>query len=109
MTASVYAIRQFYAEELLAVCNLQSAALVRALATVPRERFLGPGPWRIRGMDGMFLPGATGSYTAPFTGIHGWYWQNRTDKPVTLKLSATGFFTESQEFRRGHAPRSKKF
>ena len=54
-------------------------------------------------------PGATGSYTAPFTGIHGWYWQNRTDKPVTLKLSATGFFTESQEFRRGQAPRSKKF
>jgi protein-L-isoaspartate(D-aspartate) O-methyltransferase len=62
MTASADAIRQFYAEELLAVCNLQSPALVRALATVPRERFLGPGPWRIRGMDGMFMPGATGTY-----------------------------------------------
>ncbi len=62
MTAPADAIRQFYAEELLAVCNLQSAALVRALATVPRERFLGPGPWRIRGMDGMFMPGATGGY-----------------------------------------------
>jgi protein-L-isoaspartate(D-aspartate) O-methyltransferase len=56
------AARHFYAEELHAVCNLQTPALVRALATVPRERFLGPGPWRIRGMDGMFLPGATGRY-----------------------------------------------
>ncbi|HEX2343777.1 MAG TPA: rRNA adenine N-6-methyltransferase family protein [Vicinamibacterales bacterium] len=62
MVASADAIRQFYAEELLAVCNLQSPALVRALAAVPRERFLGPGPWRIRGMDGMFMPGAPGTY-----------------------------------------------
>lgn len=62
MADSTETVRQFYAEELHAVCNLQSPALVRALATVPRERFLGPGPWRIRGMDGMFLPGATGSY-----------------------------------------------
>ncbi len=54
-------------------------------------------------------PGATSSYTAPFTGIHGWYWQNRTDRPVTLKLTATGFFVESQEFRRGQSPRQKTF
>lgn len=54
-------------------------------------------------------PGASGSYTAPFTGIHGWYWQNRTAQPVTLKLTATGFFTDSQEFRRGQSPRRKEF
>jgi protein-L-isoaspartate(D-aspartate) O-methyltransferase len=59
---SAAAARLFYAEELHAVCNLQTPALVRALATVPRERFLGPGPWRIRGMDAMFMPGATGTY-----------------------------------------------
>lgn len=41
------AVRQAYAEELRAVWNLRSAALLRALATIPRERFLGPGPWQI--------------------------------------------------------------
>lgn len=40
-------IRHYYAEELRAVANLQSAALVRAFATVPRERFLGSGPWQV--------------------------------------------------------------
>ena len=39
--------RQYYAEELRAVANLQSEALVRAFAKVPREHFLGPGPWQI--------------------------------------------------------------
>ena len=54
-------------------------------------------------------PAGHGSYVAPFPGIHGWYWQNRTDKPVTLKFSAAGFFTESQEFRRGAEPKKKSF
>jgi protein-L-isoaspartate(D-aspartate) O-methyltransferase len=37
--------RRFYAEEIEAVARLRSRALVEALATVPREQFLGPGPW----------------------------------------------------------------
>lgn len=41
------AIREAYAEELRAVSNLQSDALVKAFATVSREHFLGPGPWQI--------------------------------------------------------------
>lgn len=40
--------RAYYAEELRAVSDLQSEALVRAFAKVPRERFLGPGPWQVR-------------------------------------------------------------
>ena len=40
--------RQFFAEEIQALCNLQTPALVEALAVVPRERFLPPGPWVIR-------------------------------------------------------------
>ena len=40
-------LRQLYAEELRAVSNIRSMALVRAFATVPREDFLGPGPWQI--------------------------------------------------------------
>jgi protein-L-isoaspartate(D-aspartate) O-methyltransferase len=40
--------RRFFAEEIQAICGLQNAALVEALATVPREAFLPPGPWVIR-------------------------------------------------------------
>ena len=39
--------RRFYAEEIEAVARLRSAALVDALATVPRERFLRAGPWTV--------------------------------------------------------------
>ena len=39
--------RRFYAEEIEAVARLRSRALVEALASVPRERFLGPGPWTV--------------------------------------------------------------
>jgi len=31
-----------------------------------------------------------GSFTAPFTGSHGWYWKNTTDKSVTIKLTTSG-------------------
>ena len=40
-------IRHYYAEELRAAANLQSEALVQAFAKVPREHFLGPGPWQV--------------------------------------------------------------
>jgi len=39
--------RRFFAEEIEAVARLRSRALVDALASVPRERFLGAGPWTI--------------------------------------------------------------
>jgi protein-L-isoaspartate(D-aspartate) O-methyltransferase len=42
--------RQYYAEELRAVANIQSETVVRAFAKVPREHFLGPGPWQVRGL-----------------------------------------------------------
>lgn len=44
----IEARRRFYAEEVQMVANLQSVAVVEALATVPRERFLPPGPWTVR-------------------------------------------------------------
>jgi protein-L-isoaspartate(D-aspartate) O-methyltransferase len=48
--------RQYYAEELRAVANLQSESLVRAFGKVPREHFLGPGPWQVRspGIEGYY-------------------------------------------------------
>ena len=44
-----------------------------------------------------------GVYTAPFSGIHGWWWENTADVDVTITLTTTGFYTESHEFRRGQA------
>jgi protein-L-isoaspartate(D-aspartate) O-methyltransferase len=41
------ASRRRFAEELRAKKGLRSQALVEALARVPRERFVGPGPWLI--------------------------------------------------------------
>jgi len=41
--------RRFFAEELEAVCRLRSLDLVDAFASVPREQFLGPGPWTVLG------------------------------------------------------------
>ncbi len=42
-----------------------------------------------------------GSYTAPFDGIHGWYWQNRGQTTVHLRLNASGFFSAAREMRDG--------
>jgi protein-L-isoaspartate(D-aspartate) O-methyltransferase len=41
--------RQFFADEIEAVANLRTARLRDALASVPREQFLGPGPWTVHG------------------------------------------------------------
>src|SRR3954470_20457855 len=43
----VAAARRWFAEELRFVARVRSPAVVRAFAAVPRERFLGPGPWRV--------------------------------------------------------------
>jgi protein-L-isoaspartate(D-aspartate) O-methyltransferase len=40
-------LRNEFAEQLRAAAHLHSVSLVAALARVPRERFVGPGPWRI--------------------------------------------------------------
>lgn len=40
------------------------------------------------------LDNGSGSFTAPFEGSHGWYWLNRSDAPVTVKLRVTGFQTK---------------
>jgi hypothetical protein len=45
-----------------------------------------------------------GTYTAPFDGIHGWYWVNEGSGPVGLTLYAAGFFTTTTEYPSGAAP-----
>lgn len=48
-TASIADTRRAFAESLRSSADLRSQALVDAFATVPRERFLGEGPWLVRG------------------------------------------------------------
>jgi protein-L-isoaspartate(D-aspartate) O-methyltransferase len=43
--------RRFYAEEICLSANIRNAALIEAFARVPRENFLGPGPWKIVSVD----------------------------------------------------------
>jgi protein-L-isoaspartate(D-aspartate) O-methyltransferase len=47
MTTDLAANRRFFAEEVQIAGNIETPALVEALASVPRERFLSPGPWVI--------------------------------------------------------------
>ncbi len=55
-TVDLAARRQFFAEDIEATCNLATPALVDALASVPREAFLRPGPWLVVG-EGMLMTG----------------------------------------------------
>jgi len=38
------------------------------------------------------LTSGQGAFTAPFEGIHGWYWRNRGETPVTIKVRTNGFY-----------------
>jgi len=35
---------------------------------------------------------ASGSLIAPWQGIHGWYWQNKSETAVTVRLRMAGFY-----------------
>ena len=51
-------------------------------------------------------PAQTAVYVAPFTGIHGWFWQNQTLNPVTVTIDATGPFAGAVIFdQAGEHPR----
>lgn len=42
-----------------------------------------------------------GVYIAPFTGIHGWFWENRGFEEVTVRLYSAGFYANATEWRDG--------
>ena len=39
------------------------------------------------------------SFAAPFAGIHGWFWENNSAEPVTVRLTSSGFYTAAIEIR----------
>jgi hypothetical protein len=43
----------------------------------------------------------SGSYHAPFPGIHGWFWENRGSGMVVLRLYTAGYYQTSTVFRDG--------
>jgi protein-L-isoaspartate(D-aspartate) O-methyltransferase len=51
--------RRFFAEEIETVANLRTPSLVEALASVPREQFLRPGPWLIVSEGALGVPRPT--------------------------------------------------
>jgi hypothetical protein len=53
--------------------------------------------------------GAAGTLTAPFSGIHGWYWENTGGQPATVTLKTAGFYNMAHEFRNGAQPTTKMF
>jgi len=52
---------------------------------------------------------ASGTLTAPFPGIHGWFWENKTDQEVTVTLTSAGFYNLAHEFRSGQPVKNKMF
>ncbi len=52
--AEIEAARERYAQEFAYTAHLTSAAVIRAFSRVPRERYLGPGPWRIFNPNGRY-------------------------------------------------------
>ena len=41
---------------------------------------------------------ADGSFTAPFSGIHGWFWENPGGTTITVRVTTAGFYTGAHEF-----------
>lgn len=44
-------------------------------------------------------PGGEGELIAAFSGTHGWFWRNRTKKPVTLTIRARGDYAEFKRLK----------
>jgi protein-L-isoaspartate(D-aspartate) O-methyltransferase len=87
--AAIAANRRYYAEELRAICNLRTPGLFEAFASVPRERFLPPGPWMIRGVD-TFMDKASG------------YQQTPDDSPQHLYHNVVVSIDATRELNNGH-------
>ena len=42
--------------------------------------------------------GGSGMYTAPYAGLHGWWWENTSKGTATIRLNASGFFSKGVMF-----------
>jgi len=51
----------------------------------------------------------SGTLTAPFSGIHGWYWENPSNDTVTVTLTSAGFYNVAHEFHKDRPTTTKMF
>ena len=75
--------RHAYAEELRTVAHVRSDRVIAAFASVPRERFLGPPPWKV------------------FDHAEG-YWQAPTDDPTAACHNVLFAIDAARELNNGH-------
>ena len=71
-----------------------SAALLYELHGEPD----GEAPGDAESFDRARSERAAGAYVAPFSGIHGWFWENRGEADVTLTLRTAGFYAFAREY-----------
>ena len=64
------------------------------------EPAVGPEGYFVRYAEGE-ATSDSGSLVAPFTGHHGWYWLNISEKPLTIRLQVDGYHKEVLEVFRG--------
>ncbi len=50
---------------------------------------------------------ARGSFSAPFSGIHGWYWENPGAETITIRLTSAGFYSTAFEIRSDRSRRTR--
>lgn len=46
------------------------------------------------------IQSAYGRITAPFAGLHGWYWLNTNEEPITIRLQVAGYYESLDEVYR---------
>ncbi len=61
----------------------------------------GAAPGTAEGFERARLDTAQGVYTAPFPGAHGWFFENRGERDVTIDLTTAGFYIAVLEYRDG--------
>jgi len=61
--------------------------------TYPKEKAV-----RYEEIDG--AQSGHGRITAPFSGMHGWYWMNTSDSAVVIDLNVSGYFDKLEEVYR---------
>lgn len=54
-------------------------------------------PNDVRSYDKSVKRSANGSFVAPVSGIHGWYWENPGAERIVVKLSSAGFYAYGLE------------
>lgn len=42
---------------------------------------------------------ANGGFVAPFSGIHGWFWENPGGETIEITIASSGFYASALEFR----------